>query len=138
MANYDYYKSLEDEEGGSQQAASGENPAASWISRVEDPNSVVNQYGTDYGTAENPVVRGKINPPVARNVDQWGNDLPEPTRAAKTLNSVYKTLSNWQEYLTGKGSSADNPYVNPQWGKENIRTVRDIMGVAPAKSIGMK
>jgi hypothetical protein len=116
-----------------------ENPAQRWIDSVEDPNSVVNQYDTTYSNEGGvAMATGKINQPVKRNVDQWGNDIPDTAQSATTLSGVYKTLSNWQSYLTGKPTEKNSPYVNPQWGKENIRTVRDVMGLAPAKSVGMK
>jgi hypothetical protein len=141
MPNYSYYKELAEEEEGSQGPATqaGESPAASWISRVEDPNSVVNQYGTEYSGAEAPAAsaRGTIQRPE-RNVDQWGNESPVESRTTKMLSSVYRTLSNWRQYLGGAPKPENSPYVNPQWGKENIRTVRDVMGQAPAKSVGMK
>jgi len=116
-----------------------ENPAQRWIDSVEDPDSVVSQYGTTY-SEEGDIAKatGTIARPVRRNVDQWGNDIPEETPTVKTLGSVYKTLSNWRQYLGGATTSEKNPYVNPQWGKENIRTVRDVMGLAPARSVGMK
>lgn len=116
-----------------------ENPAQRWIDSVEDPESVVSQYDTTY-SEEGDVARatGKINQPIKRNVDQWGNELPEETPTVKTLGSVYKTLSNWRNYLSGTPVAEKNPYVNPQWGKENIRTVRDVMGLAPTRSVGMK
>jgi hypothetical protein len=71
-------------------------------------------------------------------VDQWGNELPVTAPPVTTLGSIYRTLSNWRSYLSGTPVAEKNPYVNPQWGKENIRTVRDVMGAGPARSVGMK
>jgi hypothetical protein len=115
---------------------SDENPAQRWIDSVEDPDSVVSQFGTTY-SAEGDVARatGVINRP---NVDQWGDPLPVESRTVRTLGSVYKTISDWKSYLSGTPIAEKNPYVNPQWGKENIRTVRDVMGAAPTRSVGMK